>query len=177
MIYFAAPQVVPSVVGIVLGWLLLGNVQILIAAVAIAGFRWPALWALPALTKVGPGVGLVWFIARKEWRSLAIALASTVALAVASFLLAPWAWGDWLGFLQRNAATPSFVPVVPIAFQIRLALGAALIVWGARTDRPWTVPIAVGFSSPQLYEWSFVVIWLAAIPLWREKRASRPYGW
>ena len=53
------------------------------AAVIVAGFRWPALWAIPLLTKVTPGgIGLLWFAARGEWRHLGIALASTLAIVV-----------------------------------------------------------------------------------------------
>ena len=49
------------------------NINMLIVAVAVWGLRWPSLWALVLLTKVTPGVGLVWFAARREWRHLAIA--------------------------------------------------------------------------------------------------------
>ena len=40
----------------------------------VLGFRWPFTWAFVLLTKVTPGVGLLWFAVRREWRSLAIAL-------------------------------------------------------------------------------------------------------
>jgi len=41
-------------------------------AVAIAvGFRYPAAWALVLITKVTPGIGLVWFAVRREWCPLA----------------------------------------------------------------------------------------------------------
>ena len=38
-----------------------GNVHLLIAAAIVLGFRWPATWAFVILTKVTPGVGLIWF--------------------------------------------------------------------------------------------------------------------
>ena len=44
------------------------NINLLIAVVMVLGFRWPALWAIPLLTKPSMGVGLVWFLFRKEWR-------------------------------------------------------------------------------------------------------------
>jgi len=37
----------------------IGNPQILIAAVCVIGFRWPAAWAFVLLTKVAPGVGFL----------------------------------------------------------------------------------------------------------------------
>jgi hypothetical protein len=52
------------------------------------------------------------------------------------------------------------VPVVPIPGWVRFPIAIALIVWGARTDRPWTLPIACGIASFALYEWSFLTIWL-----------------
>ncbi len=43
------------------------------AAIAL-GFRYPATWAFVLLAKVTPGIGLLWFLVRREWRNLAIAL-------------------------------------------------------------------------------------------------------
>ena len=50
--------------------LFVGQVHLFIAAAIVLGFRWPALWAFNILTKVTPGVGLLWFLVRREWRSL-----------------------------------------------------------------------------------------------------------
>ena len=163
--YFALPQVLPPVTSTVLGWLLIGNVQILLAAVTILGFRWPAIWALATLTKVGPGIGLLWFALRREWWSLAQALLATAIIGLISFIAWPSSWFEWVAFLQRNASAPPPVPVVPVPFVLRLAMSTALIAWGAMTNRRWTVPVAAGWASPQLYEYSYLVIWLAAIPL------------
>jgi len=60
--------------------IVIGQVDLLFAAAIVVGFRWPAAWALPILTKVTPGVGLLWFAVRREWRSLAIALGATATL-------------------------------------------------------------------------------------------------
>ena len=48
-----------------------GNVSLLLAVAIVVGFRWPAAWALVLLTKITPGIGLLWFAVRREWRSLA----------------------------------------------------------------------------------------------------------
>jgi hypothetical protein len=164
-VYFALPEVLPPVTSTILGWLLIGNVQILLAAVTILGFRWPALWALATLTKVGPGIGLLWFALRREWWSLAQALLATAIIGLVSFIAWPGSWFEWVAFLQRNASAPSPVPIEPVPFVLRLAMSTALIAWGAMTNRRWTVPVAAGWASPQLYEYSYLVIWLAAIPL------------
>ncbi len=48
------------------------------------GFRYPAAWSLILLTKITPGIGLLWFAVRREWRALAIALGATAAIASVS---------------------------------------------------------------------------------------------
>ena len=143
----------------------IGNPQILIAAICVIGFRYPVVWAFVLLTKVAPGVGVLWFAARGEWRNLGIALGATAAVVCVSFLLAPSAWSDYVRFITANAAAPSPVPLVPIPFLVRFPMSVALIAWGARTDRRWTVPIGVGWASLALYEWTFVTIWMAALVL------------
>jgi hypothetical protein len=144
---------------------LIGNPQIMLAAICILGFRYPALWSFALLTKISPGIGILWFAVRREWRSLGIALGATAIVAGVSFVLAPGAWFDFVRFATANAGTPSPNPVVPIPLFIRLPMSALLIVWGARTDRRWTVPIAVGWASLALYESTYLTVWIAALPL------------
>ena len=62
-----------------------GNIHVFLAVAIVLGFRYPAAWAAVLLTKVTPGIGLLWFAVRREWRSLAIALAATVVIAAVSF--------------------------------------------------------------------------------------------
>ena len=73
-----------------------GNIHLLLAAAIVAGFRWPAAWAFVLLTKVTPGVGLLWFAVRREWRQLAIAVGTTLAIVAISAVLAPGLWLDWI---------------------------------------------------------------------------------
>ena len=47
-----------------------GNVHILLATVCVLGFEYPALWSIGILTKLPPGVSLLWFVVRREWRSV-----------------------------------------------------------------------------------------------------------
>src|SRR3972149_664367 len=78
-----------------------GQLDLLFAAVILLGLRWPALWVLPILTKVTPGIGLLWFLVRGEWRSLGIAALATAAIALASAIVDPTAWGGWIVMLAR----------------------------------------------------------------------------
>jgi hypothetical protein len=128
-----------------------GNIHLLLAAAIVAGFRWPALWALPLLTKVTPGIGLLWFAVRREWRSLAIALGATAALSAVSLLIAPSLWVRWIEVLAAAAKEPDWVFIVPIPLWARLLMAVPLVIWGARTDRRWTVPVASMLALPVLW--------------------------
>jgi glycosyl transferase family 87 len=149
---------------------LIGNLQPLLAALVILGFRYPGTWSVIILTKIGPGVGVLWFAFRREWRSFLIALAWTASIAAVSFVLAPGLWFQFFDFAIRNAGTQSPNAVVPIPFSVRLAMSIALLFWGARTDRRWTVPIAAGWAAIALYNWTFVEFWMAAPVLWAMDR-------
>jgi hypothetical protein len=139
------------------------NIHLYLAFAIVLGFRWPAAWAFVLLSKVTPGIGLLWFAARGEWRSLAIALGVTAAIVLASFAIAPGAWADWIEVLRRNtSAAPGWVPIdAPLWF--RLAVSGLIVVWGARTDRPWTVAVAATLSLPAVW-WPGLSILVAAIP-------------
>src|SRR5206468_3267064 len=80
-----------------------GNVNLLIAAAVVLGLRYPATWAFVLLTKVTPGVGLLWFVVRREWRSLAIALGVTGVLVAISLVVDGRLWPDWIATAGRAA--------------------------------------------------------------------------
>ena len=82
-----------------------GNVSLLLAAAIVLGFRWPAAWSIVLLTKITPGIGLLWFAVRREWRSLAIALGATAAIAAVSFVTPARPVAD-LGRRRRSGTSP-----------------------------------------------------------------------
>ena len=141
-----------------------GNVHLLIAAAIVVGFRYPAVWALPLLTKVTPGIGLLWFAARREWRSLAMALAATALVSAVSFIVAPDAWRQWLALLVRDAGAPLDTVgwYAPVPLLVRLPVAAIVVTWGALTDRRWAVPVAVILSLPIVWLNSLAIV--AALP-------------
>jgi hypothetical protein len=140
-----------------------GNIHLLIAAAIALGFRYPAAWAFVLLTKVTPGVGLLWFLVRREWRSLAIALGATAVLVAVSVVVDPGLWRTWIEReLLHSLSTGPDQPYIPVPLLLRLPLAAVLVVWGARTDRAWVVPVAAAFSMPVLWFTAFAT--LAALP-------------
>jgi hypothetical protein len=153
-----------------------GNVHLLIAAAIALGFRFPWTWSFVILTKITPGVGLLWFAVRREWRSFAIALGATVVVCLVTLAIAPDYWADFLRSIVSNVGEPQYFSIPPPA-PIRIPLAALLVIWGARTDRPWTVPIAAMLGLPILWPHGLTVA-LAAVPfLRRGDRAAAVPGW
>lgn len=150
-----------------------GNVHLLIALVVALGYRYPALWSFVLLTKVTPGIGLIWFAVRREWRSLAVAVGLTVTIVAVSYVLAPDQWAAWGRSLQANAGGPGDTPgwYLPVPLLFRLPIAALLAAWGGLTDRRWTVPIAVTLGLPVVWLNSLAIL-VALVPLVRE-RAGR----
>jgi hypothetical protein len=145
-----------------------GNIHVVMAAAMVYGFRWPALWAFPLLAKVTPGLAVVWFAGRREWRKLAIALGVTAVIAAVSFLLEP---GLWAEFVAVNRAGLDWVPETPVpvdvAFMYRAPLALALAFYGGRRDWRWTVPIAGMIALPIIW-WHGYAMLLGVIPLLRD---------
>ena len=148
-----------------------GNISILIAVAMVVGFRWPAAWAFVLLTKVTPGIGLLWFVVRREWNSLAIALVATAGVFVVSAMFMPGAWSDWITVLSTVSGRDGTWAAVPIPLIARLPVAVVLVVWGARTDRRWTVPVAGMIALPALWYGGFSML-LATLalsrPEWRD---------
>ncbi|TAM93303.1 MAG: DUF2029 domain-containing protein [Jatrophihabitans sp.] len=133
----------------------LENVYPFLALAAVAGLRHPAAWAFPLLTKVTPGVGVLWFAVRREWRHVLTAVATTGAIVCVSFLISPAQWTQWFAFLRRTGSGGYFA-------LIRYATATGLTIWGARTTRRWTVPAAMTIATPVWSTASLII--LTAIP-------------
>jgi hypothetical protein len=144
--------------------LTVGNIHLLMGAAILVGFRWPWTWAFILLTKVTPGVGLLWFAFRREWRSLAIALGATAAIAAVSFVFRPDLWRAWLDLLVAASRAPDMNFIVPLPVWYRLPISVAILAWGAKTDRRWTVPLASCIALPVLELNGFAML-VAMIPL------------
>jgi len=148
-----------------------GNIHVLMAAAIALGFRYPASWAFILLSKVTPGVALAWFAFRREWRKLAIALGATAAIAVVSFAVDSSLWMAWIAGSLAPTATgaPLNQMVIPIPLWIRLPAALVLVAWGARSDRPWTVPASATIALPVLWPAGFAVL-AACWPLYQRRR-------
>jgi hypothetical protein len=155
-----------------------GNIHLLMAAAIALGFRYPAAWAFVLLTKITPGVGLLWFAVRREWRSLGLALAATALITAISVAIDARLWSEWLSSaILRVAAEGVGQTTLPIPLEVRLPIAALLVSWGGLTSRKWTVPVAAAIAMPVFWVTSFAV--LAAIaaldrPELQPRRSSAP---
>lgn len=155
------------------------NIALPMAVAIVVGLRYPVAWAPVILTKVLPGVGVLWFALRGEWRSLVTALAATAAIMFVSFLLAPSLWWDWATILRASAETPSVTWYASYLIP-RLIAAVVIVIVAARTRRAWLLPVAMVLSAPVV--WPATLTLLLAIPRlrgsWNPDRppAGQPHG-
>ena len=147
------------------------NINLVLIACVVLSLRLSSAWVLPLLTKPSMGVGMLWYAARLEWRKLAVALGVTGVIVGVSFVLDPAAWWAWLDALEHHGDVPGWPfpwPVWP-----RLPIAAAIVVWGARTNRPWTVALAAIIGMPRLYFMSIAML-VGLLPLMGPRLPRKP---
>lgn len=164
------PWAVPMLILPIVYELSVGNIHFLLAGALVVALRAPVAWALPLLTKITPGVGMLWFPVRAEWRRFAIAGGATLGIVAVSYLLSPSAWADWVEFLLASPGRTQLLP-------LRVALAAALVIAGARMNRPWVIAVAGWLALPVVWINSWVIL-LAVIrlrePRWLASITPRP---
>jgi hypothetical protein len=151
-----------------------GNISLLLAVAIVWGFRWPWTWAFVILTKITPGIGLLWFALRREWRSLGIAVGATALVVALSFVVMPGNWFAWVDLLFANAGKGGTWASIPIPLWLRLPAGLLLIAWGAPRDQRWVVPVGAMLALPALWYGSLSML-LGVIPLTTPDERAR--GW
>jgi len=155
--------------------ILRGNIHVFLAgAVVLAVRRQPlgaGAWAFPLLTKVTPGIGILWHAVRGEWRAMVVGLGVTAGIAGASVLVAPDPWAEWIGLLVANAGSDPRIQVIPLPLLIRLPVALAVVVVAARWDRAWLLPIGVMLALPNVWTSSLALL-AATAALWLAQRQS-----
>jgi hypothetical protein len=129
------------------------NIQFLLAAAIVLSFRkpewWGSTWAFVLLTKVSPGIGLLWFTLRREWRKLAWALGFTGAVVILTSAIWPDRWFGWLGLL--TAGSPPPVSPYFLSLWVRLPFALAFVVVGAWRGWRWPVVVAATLALPVFF--------------------------
>lgn len=119
----------------------IGQTTWLLALVCVLGLRYPSMWAAAVLTKVVPGVGVLWFVFRGEWREVRIAVFGTGAIVAASALAAPSLWVEWMRFLVASSDGVG-------SLMYRLPVAVGLLYWAATRNYRWALPVVVMLALP-----------------------------
>ena len=153
-----------------------GNIQLLLAAAIVLGVPqrgagWAGAWAFVLLTKVTPGVGLLWFALRRRWRALAIALGVTAAIAARHVRALARSLVRLVRPADRGGSPPPVAAVLPavpgrgslVAVAIVVVGGLArLALAGRRRRRRWPCRRSTRISPSML---------VGVLPFLREARA------
>jgi len=147
-----------------------GNIQFLLAAAIVLSFRkadwWGGTWAFVLLTKVTPGVGLLWFALRREWRKLAWAIGVTGGIAILTFAIWPDRWFAWFGLLGAGTGDTSVSPYY-WSFWLRLPFAIAFVLLGAWRGWRWPVVVAGTLALPIFFSLSPSML-VGVLPFLRE---------
>ena len=166
VVYLAGPLTLPVLLFVpVASEVNAGNIQLLLALAVVVGFRHPAAWAFVLLTKVTPGIGLLWFVVRREWRALRIVATVTAALVLVSLITHGSQWPAYLSLIASGGA-PGVAPYY-LPLWVRLPPAIAIVVIGARLGWRWTVVVGATLALPVFYiiSWSMLV---GVLPFVRE---------
>jgi len=147
-----------------------GNVTVFVAVAVVLAVTRSAAWWMPVLlTKVTPGVGAVWHLARREWREFVVAVGITLLVVAVGILASPALWTEWFRSLAAGPETYEVGhPLGPLPLRVFLAV--AVIGFAGWTNRAWLLPIGLLVAVPGLWPLNFAL--LAAIPRLRAMAAT-----
>lgn len=148
--------------------LLWANIHLILAAAIVAGLRRPGWWALPMLTKLTPGIGLLWFAGRGDWMAIAKAVALTALLVLVTLPLLG-AWVDWFTILASSYPRDLTV-LLDWPLPGRLFLAAVLALAAGRLNWPVVLPVAIYLALPAMWVNGAVLL----LACWRAGRQSSP---
>jgi len=124
------------------------------------------------LTKVTPGLGLLWFGVRREWLKFALALAATAAIIAVTALFTPGLFADWFALLTSSTDSSTVPGSVPIPFMARLPMAVAVIAFAAWRGQHWLLPVGVLLAMPVIW-WGSLAILTACVALKRDEIEER----
>jgi Glycosyltransferase family 87 len=162
------------------------NVHLFVALGIVVGLRrWPWLFAVGAVVKLSPGLGVVYLACRRRWRDALIASVAGLVIAGASWALAPDLWQGWLDSVLGRADVVGN-SLLPVPYVARAVAGLALAVAGGvigRRGGELLLVAGITVANPGLAVNGLAVL-AAALPIWlagpagvgdrAERQGSRP---
>jgi hypothetical protein len=150
-----------------------GNINVFIALIVVLVVRHratAALWSTILLTKVTPGVGVIWHAGRREWRQFVIALGVTGGIVVVGVVADPELWAQWvrsLGAGIESYRTVDFVAPLPV----RVVAGILVCALAALSGRAWLLPVGMLVALPGLWPSSFALL-TSSVVLYVDRRLA-----
>lgn len=141
--------------------LAIGQAQVPVTYLLVVGS--PAAVALAANLKILPLLAAVYWLGRRDVRSLARLSAWLLALAAVQLMLDPTGSLAFLGTISSSqvGAVRNFSPyaVSPILWAVLAAAGTAFALVLSRTRVGWAAAVALSvFASPRLLAYSFATV-------------------
>lgn len=144
------------------------NVHLFMALGIVLGLaRWPWLFAIGAIVKISPGLGIVYLVLRRRWRDALIATMVGAVIVVISFAIDPALWLEWFDTVVGRVGVTGN-SLIPVPYVVRAAAGLALTVAGGylgRRNGELLLVLGVTIANPNLSMNGFAVL-AAAIPIW-----------
>ena len=133
------------------------NLFLALAVVLVVQRSAAALWSTAFLTKVTPGIGVVWHAGQREWRELALAIGLTAAVITIGVLVDPQLWSEWWQSLWVGVESYRTVDfLAPLS--VRVLVGVLICLFAAISRRAWILPIGMLVALPGLWPSSFALL-------------------
>ena len=153
--------------------ILRGNIHVFLAGAVFLALRarpWGAgAWSFAFLTKVTPGIGVVWHAVRGEWRRFGIALGVTAAIVAVSVLTVPDLWREWINLLTGNVGATPRIQVIPLPLAVRLPIALVVVAVAGWKNWAWLLPIGVMLALPNVWTSSLALV-AGSAALWVAQR-------
>lgn len=151
------------------------NVHLPLAVLVAGGLLGaPWLFAIGALVKFAPALGIVYLAARGRWRDALLTSAVLGGIVAVSVLISPEAWRDYVDILA-SLGPGDEVGLLPIPYWVRAGTGLIVAVLAGRLrpriGEPLLV-VAVVIASPTLWVTAFAML-AAIVPVMRGGRRLR----
>jgi len=155
-----------GILALPIGWCVaIGQVQVPLTMLTAIGAPWSI--ALAANIKLFPSLIALWWIGRRDWRSLGLFVATLAGLALLQLVLAPQASLDYLTAitLKQVGAIRNFSPyaVSPLVWGALVVAGVGIVLRLAPTRWGWPAAVILSVvATPRLLVYMFMTF-LAAL--------------
>ena len=157
-----ATWLVLGMLALPIAWcLVIGQAQVLLTLFVAIGAPWSI--ALAANIKLFPAVVALWWIGRRDWRSLGVFAGTLTGLALFQLVLAPQASLDYLTAisLKQVGAVVNLSPYVvsPLLWGGLVLAGVGVVLWLAPTRWGWAAAVILSVvATPRLLVYMFMTL-------------------